>query len=70
MVGRVSVSWGGELPINFPLSANVFFAGAAPGLVGLEQLDVQVPHEAPTQLEVTISGRSGNGTGATFPVAP
>ncbi len=70
MSGLVYVFWAGDLPINFPASAKVLFAGLAPGLVGLEQIDVQVPHEAPAQLGVTVQGSSGGNTGAGFPVAP
>jgi uncharacterized protein (TIGR03437 family) len=66
---QVFVSWAGALPFNFPLGAKVLFAGLAPGLVGLEQIDVQVPHEAPAQLGVSIQVGSA-GTSATFPVAP
>jgi uncharacterized protein (TIGR03437 family) len=70
MRDQVFVSWAGALPFNFPLGAKVLFAGLAPGLVGLEQLDVQVPHEAPSQLSVNIGNGLGVGTSATFPVAP
>ncbi|SPE26990.1 conserved exported hypothetical protein [Candidatus Sulfopaludibacter sp. SbA3] len=70
MTGPVYVFWAGDLPINFPFKAEVLFAGLAPGTVGLEQIDVQVPHEAPTQLGVSVQGSSGGGTAATFPVAP
>jgi uncharacterized protein (TIGR03437 family) len=67
--GPVYVSWGGDLPINFPIYAHVLFAGLAPGTVGLEQVDIQVPHEAPTQLGVSIQV-VGSGTSIMFPVAP
>ena len=70
MAGPVYVFWQGELPINFPMSPKVFFAGLAPGLVGLEQIDLQVPHETPAQLGVSVQGSSGGSTAATFPVAP
>ena len=70
MRDQVFVSWAGALPFNFPLGAKVLFAGLAPGLVGLEQLDVQVPHEAPSQLSVNIGNGLGVGTSAAFPVAP
>jgi uncharacterized protein (TIGR03437 family) len=70
MRDQVFVSWAGALPFNFPLGAKVLFAGLAPGLVGLEQVDVQVPHEAPSQLSVNIGNGLGAGTSATFPVAP
>jgi uncharacterized protein (TIGR03437 family) len=69
MSGPLYLFWEGDLPINFPTAVKVFFAGLAPGLVGLEQIDVQVPHESPTQLGVSVQGSSGGGTGATFPVA-
>jgi uncharacterized protein (TIGR03437 family) len=68
--GQLYVSWAGALPFNFPLGAKVLFAGLAPGLVGLEQLDVQVPHEAPAQLSVNIGNGMGAGTSATFPITP
>jgi uncharacterized protein (TIGR03437 family) len=70
MSSTVYVFWAGDLPINFPMRANVLFAGLAPGEVGLEQIDVQVPHEAPAQLGVSVQGSSGGNTTATFPVAP
>ena len=66
--GQLYVFWAGQLPINFPMSPTVLFAGLAPGLVGLDQMDVQVPHEAPAQLGVSIQVGSA-GTSATFPVA-
>ena len=66
----VFVSWAGELPFNFPLGAKVLFAGLAPGLVGLEQIDVQVPHEAPAQLSVNIGNGQGGAASAAFPIAP
>ena len=66
--GPMYVFWAGQLPINFPMSPTVLFAGLAPGLVGLEQIDLQVPHEAPGQLGVSIQVGVG-GTSATFPVA-
>jgi uncharacterized protein (TIGR03437 family) len=69
MVDPVYVFWAGELPINFPMSANVLFVGLAPGLVGMEQVDVQVPHESPAQLSVTVQSGSAS-TLASFPVAP
>jgi uncharacterized protein (TIGR03437 family) len=67
---QVFVSWAGALPFNFPLGAKVLFAGLAPGLVGLEQLDVQVPHEAPAQLSVNIGNGLGGAASAAFPIAP
>jgi uncharacterized protein (TIGR03437 family) len=68
VVGPVYVSWGGDLPSNFPNPANVLFAGLAPGTVGLEQVDVQVPHEAPAQLGISVQTSSANAA-ATVPVA-
>jgi uncharacterized protein (TIGR03437 family) len=70
MSGPVYVFWAGALPFNFPLGAKVLFAGLAPGLVGLEQIDVQVPHEAPAQLSVNIGNGLGTGTSAAFAIAP
>jgi len=79
VVGPVYVSWEGDfLPFNFPITAEVIFAGLAPGTVGVEQVDVQVPHEVPAQLTVSVqsgSYASSTATGttytiATFPVAP
>jgi len=70
MSGPVHVFWAGDLPINFPVSAKVLFADLAPGLVGLEQINVQVPHEAPAQLGVSVQGSSGGNAAAEFPVAP
>lgn len=68
VVGPVFVFWAGELPINFPAGPTVLFAGLAPGIVGLEQVDIQVPHQVPAQLSVTIQSGSA-GAFATFPVA-
>ena len=70
VIGPVYVSWAGELPINFPMNAQVLFAGLAPGTVGREQVDVQVPHEAPAQLSVSIQVVGSGSALTTFPVAP
>jgi uncharacterized protein (TIGR03437 family) len=70
LAGQLNVTWAGALPYNFPLGAKVLFTGLAPGMVGLEQVDVQVPHEAPAQLSMNIGYGSGAGTSAAFPVAP
>lgn len=68
VVGPLYVFWGVEL-INFPQAADVLFAGLAPGTVGLEQVDVRVPHEVPAQLGVSIQVGSGNNAVTAFPVA-
>lgn len=70
MVDPVYVFWAGQLPINFPMSAQVLFAGLAPGLVGLEHIDIQVPHQSPAQLGISVESGSGGNAFATFPVAP
>jgi uncharacterized protein (TIGR03437 family) len=67
--GPIYVFWQGALPANFPLAVKVLFAGLAPGTIGLDQVDVQVPHEAPAQLSISVQGGSG-GAVATFAVAP
>jgi uncharacterized protein (TIGR03437 family) len=70
VVAPVYVSWAGELPINFPTSARVLFAGLAPGTVGLNQVDVQVPHEVPGQLSISVQVAGSGNALATFPVVP
>jgi uncharacterized protein (TIGR03437 family) len=69
MADPVHVFWQGTLPVNFAAIAKVLFAGLAPGLVGVEQIDVQVPHVAPTELGVSVSTTAGNAV-ATFAVRP
>jgi uncharacterized protein (TIGR03437 family) len=62
--------WQGGSPIfNFPSSPKLLFAGLAPGLVGIEQVDVQVPHETPAQLELSIQSVTGGNAVADFPVS-
>jgi uncharacterized protein (TIGR03437 family) len=64
----IHVFWQGSLPTNFPVAVDVLFAGMAPGLVGLQQVDLRVPHVAPTQLGVGVS-TTGSGTAAYFSVS-
>jgi uncharacterized protein (TIGR03437 family) len=53
--------WSGILPVGGPKAiATVLFAGMAPGTVGLEQIDVQVPHVAAGQLSLSIEPRISN----------
>ena len=68
MVDTIHVYWAGDLPWNFPITAPVLFAGLAPGTVGLEQIDVQVPHEVPAQLGVSVQANGGSNAYATIPV--
>jgi uncharacterized protein (TIGR03437 family) len=67
---RVSVYWAGSvLPAPPPpLGPEVLFAGLAPGMVGIYQVDIRLPANAPLA-ELGISIQVGNtNTIATFPV--
>ena len=68
VIGPVFVFWAGDLPINFPAGPSVLFAGLAPGIVGLEQVDIQLPHQVPAQLSLTVQSGSASAF-ATFPVS-
>ena len=62
--GNVTVTIGGR-------SATVHYAGAAPGFVGLYQINVAVPHDlqpGDVAVEVTVGG-IGSGEGVTLPIA-
>jgi uncharacterized protein (TIGR03437 family) len=59
----VAVFWQGSLPTNMP-RPELLFAGLAPGLIGVYQVDVRVPFIAPTTLGISVQGAT-----AEFPVS-
>jgi hypothetical protein len=67
MRDKVFVFWQGDLPINFPSSPKILFAGLAPGLVGIEQIE---PHITPFQLGVSVQLNDSGSAAADFPVQP
>lgn len=63
------LGWAGPVLANGQptlIPANLLFVGLAPGLVGIEQIDVQVPHTLPPSLTFSAGGADG----VPVPVAP
>jgi uncharacterized protein (TIGR03437 family) len=64
---RTFAFWQGSLPSNMP-QPEILFAGLAPGMIGVYQVDVRVPLIAPSALGISVQvGNSG--ASAEFPVS-
>lgn len=63
VTGQLHIFWQGSLPTNMP-RPEVLFAGLAPGMAGVYQLDVRTPLIAPSILGISVGGSA-----AEFPVS-